>query len=885
MRDCVKALTLVGVVLFALGIVLASPGCGGGDREPESNAVSNATTNIQADRTGLEVAEGTDDTSGDSTDDVVEVAASEPAPSPILFPERAVLRPGDLGVQLVLLDPIGDATLSDRTRTVSWTVEPAGAAEIDEAGYLTPIGESGTIRVRAEIEGDVGEACDQSWSVTSEIVVEPTAGSGRPWDFAEDIVPVLTRAGCNAGGCHGRKEGQNGFKLSFYGYDPKADYRALTAEDDGSRVDLEDPEGSLMLGKATGLEPHGGGMRLDYDSHEYQQLVDWLDAGAPEQFGPTHGSIVDLALEPAWVILDEPGPLQIRAVATFEDGHRRDVTRWATYESRDDSLIEVDDRGASRLLRRGESDVVVRYRNWVATVRIASPIHPDLAFDFHTLPRANFIDERLYERLEQLRVPPSPHADDLTLLRRVSLDLTGHQPSPREIRDFVRDDDPEKFARLVDDLLDSSEFVHFWTIKLGDRLQVTSNRLGNGSAYLDLWLQRQVERNRPWDDLVTILLTAVGDPEQIQGGGPVNYALDDPDPTVRAERTAQRFLGLRLQCARCHDHPFDVWTQDDFYGLAAFFAKTGPMTPEEPAMAGMVPQLFVGVQPEGQVVHLRTEEPAVPVLLGGETLSEDYPDYLDPRIELARWMTAPENPYFARATVNWIWGQFFGRGLAEPVDDLSASNPPVHPELLDALADHLIACDYDLRVLIRTIVLSNAYAASSATRPENAGDNRFFSHQFPRPLTAHQIADALAQATGVPNRFPNKAVGTPAIEVHDPAVASTILDTFGRCDRRTGCSAVPTTPLSLRQSLLLIGGDVVDQKVAFINGYLANLLELEPMPDEVVENLYLRALCRYPSDEELSTWSAELEAADSFRDACEDLFWALLNSREFAFNH
>jgi hypothetical protein len=382
------------------------------------------------------------------------------------------------------------------------------------------------------------------------------------------------------------------------------------------------------------------------------------------------------------------------------------------------------------------------------------------------------------------------------------------------------------------------------------------------------------------------LLTALGNPYDRVAGGPVNYALAGMGvPKAQAELTAQRFLGLRLRCAQCHNHPFDVWTQDDYYGLAAVFAKVEAGGGGAPGM--MMGRPEVRINPEGKVEHLRTKQPAAPRLLDGTPVEPDSAD--DPRRALVDWMTAPENPYFARAMANRVWAQFFGKGIADPPDDLSAANPPVHPELLDALAAHFVAHKYDLRDLIRTIATSEAYGLASTTVPGNASDTRLFSHQLPRPLTAHQMADAIAQATNVPNLFPNRGVRarTKAVEIFDPGTASTILDTFGRCPRTSGCSAVATPQLSLKQALLLIGGDAVDGKVMHLNGYLSNLLALDPRPSagEIVEFLYYRALCRPPSAEERSFWVGELEGADKLSEAAEDLFWALLNSQEFSFNH
>jgi hypothetical protein len=419
-------------------------------------------------------------------------------------------------------------------------------------------------------------------------------------------------------------------------------------------------------------------------------------------------------------------------------------------------------------------------------------------------------------------------------------------------------------------------------------LQVSNARFGNGRGLYESWLKKSLIDNQPWDETVRTLLTSVGNPNDPETGGPVNYALEGLDAKEQAELTAQRFLGLRFRCAQCHDHPLDVWTQDDYYGLAAFFAKV--QRPGGPPGQMMGTQ-GVGVNPDGVVEHLRTKQPATAKIPGGpapEITREE-----DPRKVLAAWMTSEENPYFSRSAANWVWGQFFGRGLVEPVDDLNASNPPVHPELLDALAADFAKHKFDLRHLIRTIATSEAYGLASTTIEGNENDRRLFSHQIPRPLTAHQVADALAQATDTELRFDISRGGggggilvtRRAVEIADPAIPSPLLDTFGRCGRTNGCSPVSNPQLSLRQSLLLIGGTVIDERISRFDGYLSSLLEFDPAPEEIVENLYLRTICRKPTEEEKSLWSGELKQATNLREACEDLFWALLNSREFAFNH
>ena len=685
-------------------------------------------------------------------------------------PETATITADDPGLQLLVRRQFADGTVKDLTGLAAWRVAPPGAALIEAGGYLRPLA-AGKLAVTAAIDGHEVEAV---------INVEPR--QDRSWDFAGDVVPILTRLSCNTGSCHGRAEGQNGFHLSLFGYDPEGDYQSLVREGGQRRVALLDPQRSLLLTKATGRTPHGGGPRVAASAPEYGLLLDWIKAGAPQQRGKSHGAVVAVSTEPATNQLATPGAQQLRVLARYADGHMRDVTRQALYKVNDDASLSVSPEGRGELLRRAEADVIVRYQSHVQTARLATVVNPALELDFGRLPRRNFIDDELYKRLSSLKVPPSPPASDAAFLRRISLDLTGEQPTPEQIRLFLTDKDPDKRLSLVDRLLARPEFVLFWRIKLGDLLQISQGRQGNGAYRYQEWIDRCLSENTPWDVMVTKMLTALGDPNDPETGGPVNYAFDALEPNVQAEQTAQRFLGLRMRCAQCHDHPFDVWTQDDYFGLAAFFAKVQRGGMGNGAMMG---RALLTVNPKGQVMHLRTKRPAQPRLPGGAVVTLAAAD--DPRSALARWMSAPDNPYFARATANWVWAQLFGKGLVDPPDDLSRSNPPVHPELLDALARHFVARKYDLRDLVRTIAKSHAYGASSETIPGNERDGRLFSHQTPRPLTAHQMADALAQATDVPNTFGTLGARL-AIRITDPSVASVILDTFGRCPRTAGCA-------------------------------------------------------------------------------------------------
>ena len=804
----------------------------------------------------------------ESTVEPGQVAAA-PEPSWGLMPTSVTIGPAESGVQVLLEGTPGDQA------EIAWGAEPAGVVTIDSSGYVRPLA-SGRAEVWAESAGT---------RKTSEVVVE--GRENRPWDFGADVVPVFTRYGCNTGGCHGKADGQNGFHLSLFGYDPVGDFAAIVRSAGGRRVDRFRPESSLLLRKASGQVAHAGGLRLPVDSDGYRLLADWLRSGAPEQQGESPVDLAAVRVEPPMTPMQTPGARQLRVVARYRDGRERDVSRLATYTSNDDLAASVDDAGLATLQRPGEADLIVRYGSEVVPYRLAAPINPDLDFDFAALPRHNFIDEALYQRLERLKLPPSPPADDPTFLRRVTLDLSGQIPTPDEVRRFVADDDPEKRSKVVETLMDRQEFLLFWRLKLGDMLQISRARLGEGAGAYQGWLTRRLEANTPWDAMVRELLTALGDPLDPIEGGPVNYALDGGgDPKIQAELAAQRFLGQRVRCAQCHDHPFDSWTQDDYYGLAAIFAKVrrggGPD-------ASMMARPLVAIDPDGAIENPRTKRPAAPRLLDGTTIELSEGD--DPRVAFADWATAPDNPYFAKAMANWTWAQFFGKGIVDPPDDLSAANPPVHPELLDALAEHFAASGFDLQELIRAIASSAAYAADSRPVPENAGDRRMFSHALPRPLTAHQMVDAISRATNVPERFADlgRQGRRKAIEVFDPGTPSEILDTFGRCARLDGCSPVAAPTLSLAQSLLLIGGDSVDDKVMDLNGYLANLLALEPPPSpaEVVEFLYYRTLCRPPTTEERKHWSGLLSEAGpvGLREAAEDLFWALLNSREFAFNH
>jgi hypothetical protein len=482
--------------------------------------------------------------------------------------------------------------------------------------------------------------------------------------------------------------------------------------------------------------------------------------------------------------------------------------------------------------------------------------------------------------LKALGVAPSPSADDATFLRRVTLDIVGRLPEPAEIRRFVKDTDPEKRRKVVDGLLADADFVRFWSLKYGDLLGVGAARQANAAPFYLLWLQDRIGKDAPWTETVRLLLTTRGTPAS-RPDAAASYSLENIDPVAASQTTAQRFLGLRLRCAQCHDHLFDVWTQTQAHEFAAFFAKARPVPPA-PGDA-MMRNVKIGYFPGGEVIHPLTKQKVSPHVPAG--VQPEIEKDGDPLPALANWITGPDNPFFARAYVNWLWSQFFATGIVHPADDLSASNPPSNPEVLDALVEMCRENGFKLKPLIREIVLSRVYGLSSVPTEANRLFGRFDAFHQARPMTAQQAADALAQVTGIPNRYANKPTGTRAIDIQDPNVPSQLLETLGRCDRRESCASTSVSEISLRQSLLWIGSDTVDGKVASVNGYVKQLLELDPEPDSIVESLFLRTLSRFPTEQEKLHWRDEITKAADRAEIVEDLFWALLNTREFQFVH
>lgn len=680
--------------------------------------------------------------------------------------------------------------------------------------------------------------------------------------FRTDILPILTRAGCNAGACHGAASGQGGFRLSLFGYDPEADFERVTREFGGRRIDLARPEDSLLLRKASETDvDHEGGRKLGSGSRNFALLRNWIAAGAPA--GPPDLQVTGIAVEPPDLLLETPGESRpLRVTATLSDGSSRDVSDLALYTSNDDAVAEVTKSGTLTLSGRGLTSIMVRYGGQVAALRVAVPLDGPGPRDGE-FPSANFIDDAIRAGFVRLRVTPAPLSDDAEFLRRAYLELAGRLPGEAATRAFLTEPDaPDRRARVIDGLLASDGFVDFWTLKLADLLLL--NGQGPAAKTWHAWLREQVAANAPFDRIARELVTASGEPAR---NGPAGFMLLASDPRDLSEHVGRIFLGAQIGCARCHAHPSDRWTQDDYHRFAAFFARV--------TRDGGV----VRAGDRGEVDDPKTGRPLAPRALGGPAIV--IPEGADRRLALADWMTDPANPFFARTVVNRVWKHLLGRGLVEPVDDLRPTNPASHPELLDALAADFTAHGHDLRRLIRLVVTSRTWQLASRGGSAEPAAGRLFARALLKDLPAPVFADAVAQVTGVADHFAGYPAGTRAVQLVSPATPSAALDVLGRCDRKRSCDASSVTGGGLAQALHLINGSTINDKLG--RGLAAELPALANR--ELVETLYLRAFSRFPTAAEIAAWDPALPSGDGRADAVADLLWALLNSREFAVNH
>ena len=774
------------------------------------------------------------------------------------------------------------------------------------------------------------------------VSVKDAAAAVKP-SFRQDIVPILTKTGCNMGSCHGKLAGQNGFKLSLRGYAPEWDYESLTGDLGSRRIDFAQPQASLLLRKPTGQTPHEGGRRFAEDSRAFKVLLEWVKARAP---GPdkTEADAATLEVLPDSRIVQIGDAQQLLVRAHWPDGRVRDVTWLCQFFSNDASIVSVNENGLVKSLRHGETFVRVHFQGQVSVVQFTAPYDAVVDPSLFTAGN-NVIDRCAMPKLAALHIPPAELCDDATFIRRAYLDTIGALATPAEVRDFLADTSADKRSRLIDALLERPEYVDYWTLQLGDLLQNRRERDhdargSKGTRSMHEWIRQQVAKNRPWNLLTRDVLTASGDavthPEIgyfiVLMGEHQNVGESDVTDSV-----AQAFLGTRIGCARCHNHPLEKYTQDDYYHFAAFFSRSSLKRPQgdkggvcelnafsrdemeaRRRLADVQQKIEVAqdqllsakpdellksqkaldallkreeemeseaeqvAQRPPTVTQPRTGQPMMPQPLDRSAVQ--LPPGGDSRAALVDWMTNPKNDYFSGAMVNRLWKHFMGVGLVEPVDDLRSSNPPTNPALMQALREEFVSHGYDLKHVMRLILNSRMYQLSSDTCPANEIDHRCYSHYYARRLPAEVMSDAISAATGIPDQFPGYPVGLRAAQLPDPYVASYFLTTFGRSERVTACACERNDEVSLSQLLHLNNGDV-SSKITAPGGALAKILAASTDEPKTTEEVFLTFFGRLPNSGEREAVTRALTDGSPRDEVYRDLAWAMLNSKEFAFNH
>lgn len=777
-----------------------------------------------------------------------------------VYPQTMVLDSPQASDQLLVFGVDDRGHRRDLTREAIYTTSVAGIIDISSAGRVLPIRDGQT-----ELQIKMG---DQTTSVAVEVrgISNPAAIS-----FRSDVIPILSKAGCNAGGCHGKAEGQNGFKLSVFGYDAAADQRAIAWEGRGRRIFPAAPSQSLLLLKATATVPHGGGQKMETGSRWHRVLERWIAEGAllDEQVAHT---VVGIAVEPAEVTLAAHGSQQLRVTARDSQGQSRGVTVEAEYQSNNDVIAAVDRDGLVAATDvPGEAAILVRYLGHVAVCRVTRPRE---AGEFTRPPERNFIDQLVWNKLERLRVAPSPPADDATFLRRAFLDVIGTLPTAEESRQFLTDVSADKRHRLVAELLDRPEYADYWAQRWSDILQVDKDTVTpQGAVAATRWLRTQFSQNVPYDQFVRAILTAQG---STLSESPAAFFQVQSDPERLARSVSQLFFGVRIECAQCHHHPFERWDQQDYFALAGFF--TGVERKAAP-LGG----LKIVSQAGTDLKHPRTGELVPTAGLGAAPPA--FAPGIDRRRALAEWATSAENPFFTRTIVNRLWAHYFGRGLVEPIDDLRATNPASNEPLLDALAAHLIELKYDLQAFTQTLLDSQVYQLSAEVQASNQLDEQNYSHAAWKPLPAEVLLDAMSQATGVPEEFNGWPRGYRAIQVWDNKLPSEFLAVFGRPARLSVCACERGSEPSMAQALHLMNSPKSTHKIQHPEGRARRLSVSDQVPDAIIEELYLATLSRFPTAAEQSLMRQVFDQSSSRREAAEDILWTLLNTKEFVFNH
>lgn len=785
--------------------------------------------------------------------------------TPLAFAElfinpTAIVLEGPESTQQLLIqwrNPQGG--MLDLTRRAHYAVQNPQVARVDELGMLEPRGE-GQTEIVVQHAGEIARATIEvrRWR------------NPHPVSFDQQIIPLLTKAGCNSGGCHGKAEGQNGFKLSIFGFDTEADYQSLVMESRGRRVSQTAPSQSLLFTKATAHVPHGGGKRILEDSLPARRLLRWIAEGTQHQSEQVPG-VTSIVVEPPLQTLPPGAFQQLQVTAVDAAGGRHCVTAEAEFESNAPTIAIVDRQGGVQAGENpGEAAMLVRYLGQVAVCRITIP---KAGPPFTRPPESNFIDRHVWNKLQHLRIPPSELADDPTFLRRVFLDTIGTLPTAAEARSFATSTDPQKRSRLIDELLDRPEYADFWALRWSDLLRVDRDALtAQGAIAMTNWLRRQVAENRPYDQFVREIITAQGNTASDR---PAAFYKALTTPEIMSRSISQVFLGVRIECAQCHHHPSEKWGQEDYFALAGFFTGVNRKTLPSGVEA-------IVVRGGSDLNHPRTSQPVATRPLGAAT--PELKGVVDRRTVLADWMVHPDNPYLAKTLTNRLWSHYFGRGLVEPIDDLRATNPASNEPLLDDLARHFVELKFDIKGLTRTLLNSRTYQLGFAN-PDNLRDEQNFSHAIAKAIPAEVLLDAISQTTGVPEKFNGWPEGARAIQVWDNRMPSYFLKLFGRPVRASVCECERSNEPSIAQALHLMNSPEILAKVRSRRGTVHQLVTSSRSPQQLIEELYLGTLARIPTEQEQTVMGSLFDdSGNDRRAAAEDVLWALLNTKEFVFN-
>ncbi|MSQ93072.1 MAG: DUF1553 domain-containing protein [Gemmataceae bacterium] len=801
-------------------------------------------------------------------------------PSLQIQPPAVTLTGPQATQRLIVLRAENNEIVGDITPRAEFFSSNPKVATVDETGVVKAIGDG---------ETNISAAHDDMRAVVR-VKVEKTREASTV-SFANHVIPLLTKVGCNSGACHGALAGKGGMKLSLRGYDPDADHFVLTRQAGARRVNRQEPARSLMLMKPTLALPHGGGLKLDVKSPEFRVLADWIAEGAPG-VSKTEAKIERIEAFPPRATLKPQDQLQVVVRAWYSDGHSEEVTRWARYGSTEDLVAGVDDLGLVKVAGHGEAAISVIFANQVALVRVASPFENNVKPKVYAQsPRHNFIDDLVVKKLAALKIPPSPQCSDSEFIRRAYLDAMGVLPSPDEVRKFTSDPRKDRRAKLIDAIVQRPEFVDYWTYRWSDLLLISSRKLPQPAMRAFYQFVRQsVADDKPWDRFARDILTVRGNTLQ---NGQANYFMLHKDISVLSETTALTFMGMSIMCARCHNHPLEKWTQDQYWGMANLFSQIAIKNGER---AG---EFSIQSTGEGDVAHPRRGIAMAPTPLDGKP----HAGAKDRREYFADWLTAPDNPYFSKALSNRVWRNFLGRGLVEAEDDLRQTNPASNEELLDALARDFVKNKYDIKHLIRSIMNSAAYQRSAMPQAANKGDDRYYSRYLIRRLPAEVVLDAYSDFTKVPTAFTKVAVGssggdaatadyplgTRALQLPDTQLVSQFLDAFGRPERGQTCSCERQQESSVTQALHLNNGQTLNDKLRSKKSRVEEWLNEKVGDDEAILRVFSLALSRAPNDAELARFRKLM--AESARDpqvgrreVLEDLCWSVLTSREFLFN-